>query len=259
MKPFISYLKSVIRAVTCGSIYLFWFWSGLTPSAIEAASGITKPLSYYITLPFSSCLCMMLTIVFLHHLITVPLNWAAAFFPNWVSTKFKPNKHWYWPTKDSWNEGYDAGIVCLLGVLLSSFFYILSSVKVFEGLSTEDKLKAVIGITVLINPELADSIANLFGATSTVENPREFMISGLASAFDSDFRMVKISWLLFAVSLYQYLNHERSSETAPKPKDKAKKKTQAKVVEADPIEQELNQLSAEMGTIKMKSVRKPKT
>ena len=258
MKPLIAYLTSVIRAVICGSVYLFWLSVSLSPSAIEVASGATKPLSYYITVPFSSCLCMMLTIVLLHHLITVPLNWVAAFFPNWVSTKFRPSKHWYWPAKDSWNEGYDAGIACLLGVLLSSFFYILGSVKVFEALSGEDKLKAVLGITVLVNPELANAIASLFGATSTVENPREFMVSHLSSAFDSDFRVVKISWLLFAASTYHYLNYDRTSETAPKSKSKAKKKTQAQVVDIDPVEQELNQLSAEMGTVKMNPVRKPK-
>ena len=254
MKPFITYLTSVIRAVTCGLVYLMWFNSSLKPEALAIGNAAARPLSYYVVLPFSSCILLMLTMTFFHHIMTVPLNWTAGRFPKWVSRDFNPRKRWYWPAWDSWREGINTAIVCLIGIVLCSFAWVTSVVNQFEMLSGSDKLGFVLGALILFNSELASAFANLLGDSGgEIQKAREMLVPVLTS----DFQKLRIIWLIIATLLYQYLNHDRSSEAAPKSKAKAKKNTQAEVVEINPIEQELNQLSADMGTIKMKSVRKP--
>lgn len=256
MKPFISYLKSVIRAVICGLVYLAWFNLSREPSALAAGNAAATPFSYYAITPFASCVCLMLTITFFHHIMTVPLNWIAAWFPKWVSRDFNSRKRWYWPAWDSWREGINAALISLIGIVLCGFIWVVSILQYYEKLTDPDKLNFVLGLLVIFNGDLVNAFANLLGQdlSGEIQTAREMA----APALTSDFQRLRIIWLIIATLLYQYLRRDPQHHTAPKSKGKAKKKTQAQI-EVDPIEQELNQLSADMGTIKMKSVRKPKT
>ncbi|HLO51528.1 MAG TPA: hypothetical protein VK211_24150 [Kamptonema sp.] len=254
MKLLIDYLKSVVRAVICGLVYLSWFNSGLKPEALAAGNAAVKPLSYYIAVPFSSCLFLVVTITFLHHIMTVPLNWTAAWFPKWVSRDFNSRKRWYWPAWDSWREGINAGIVCLVGLVWCSFFWIVSIVHQYEMLSDPNRIGLVISLLILFNKDLANTLINLVGGDlgGQIQQAKDM----IAPALSSDLQKMKIEWLIIATFLYQYLRRDTQPYTAPKTKTKTKKKTQTPVEEIDPIEQELNKLSAEMGAVKTKPVSK---